>query len=120
MVNILVIGATGYLGQALTQSLIRSGSHRVYGLARNSEKARTLSRDEVIPILGSISDNTTFLKALDSYQINIVVDVAGAHQESHSLIAELKKVGAARLEAAKSAGISIPKLGFIYCYKLRP
>lgn len=28
MVNVLVIGATGYIGQALTQSLIRSGDRK--------------------------------------------------------------------------------------------
>jgi nucleoside-diphosphate-sugar epimerase len=111
MVNVLIIGATGYVGQALCQSLVRSGSHRVYGLARTPEKAHSLSREEVIPILGSITENAELLKAIETRHINVVVDVAGANHESHSLLAELKKVGAARLEA----GVPVPKLGFIYC-----
>jgi nucleoside-diphosphate-sugar epimerase len=115
MVNVLIIGATGYIGQSLSQSLVRSGSHRVYGLARTPEKAQSLTRDEIIPILGSITENTNLLQAIDTYHINVVVDVAGANHESHVLLAELKKIGAARLEAAKSSGILAPKLGFIYC-----
>jgi nucleoside-diphosphate-sugar epimerase len=115
MVNVLVIGATGYVGRALTQSLIRSGDHRVYGLARTQEKAFQLEKDEVIPIIGSISDNANLLSAIESYHINTVVDVAGANHESHVLLSTLKGVGASRLAVASSAGIRVPKLGFIYC-----
>jgi len=115
MVNVLIIGATGYIGQALSQSLVRSGSHRVYGLARTPEKARSLTRNEIIPILGSITENQNLLQAIDIYHINVVVDVSGANHDSHVLLAELKKIGAARLEAAKSNGFPAPKLGFIYC-----
>jgi len=113
MVNVLIVGATGYIGQALTQSLVASGDHRVYGLARTPEKAKVLESQEVIPIVGSITENAGLLKAIDSFHINIVVDVAGANQETFELLSALKKVGAARLEAA--AGVQIPKLGFIYC-----
>lgn len=109
MVNVLVIGATGYIGQALCQSLVRSGAHRVFGLARTPEKARSLYREEVIPILGSITENTQLLHTIDAEHINVVVDVSGANQESHILLTQLKKIGAARVATGAS------KLGFIYC-----
>ncbi|KAK0103006.1 hypothetical protein ONS96_005619 [Cadophora gregata f. sp. sojae] len=115
MVNVLVIGATGYIGQALTQSLVRSGDHRVFGLARTPEKAKSLERDEVIPIEGSISSTTALTQAIEIHHINIVVDVAGADKESHNLLALLKDIGGERLTAASKAGVRIPKLGFIYC-----
>jgi len=114
MVNVLVIGATGYIGQALCQSLLRSGNHRVYGLARSPEKALSLARDEVIPLLGSISPST-LPQAIATHRIDVVVDVSGAHKESHDLLALLKKVGSERLAAAKREGFPTPKLGFIYC-----
>ncbi|EPE28904.1 NAD(P)-binding Rossmann-fold containing protein [Glarea lozoyensis ATCC 20868] len=115
MVNVLIIGATGYIGQAICSSLIRSGDHRVFGLARTPAKAKELGKEEVIPILGSIAENAELLKTIDAEHINIVVDAAGANQESHVLLEALKKIGAARLEAASKSGITIPKLGFIYC-----
>ncbi|TVY83882.1 hypothetical protein LSUE1_G002321 [Lachnellula suecica] len=115
MVNVLVIGATGYIGRELTQSLVRSGSHRVYGLARTPSKAQSLSRDEVIPIIGSITENAQLLQAIDTHHINIVVDVAAANQDTYVLLTELKKLGAARVEATKNSGVPVAKLGFIYC-----
>jgi nucleoside-diphosphate-sugar epimerase len=115
MVNVLIIGATGYLGQAVCSSLVRSGDHRVFGLARTPSKAKDLAKEEIIPILGSIADSAELLKAIDTENINIVVDVSGADQGSYILLAALKKIGAARLETASKAGILIPKLGFIYC-----
>lgn len=108
MVNVLVIGATGYIGQALTQSLLRSGSHRVYGLARTAEKAQSLLKDEVIPIIGSISEHTELLRAIDAFHINVVVDVSGANHDSHVLLELLKPIGKKRVENDN------PKLGFIY------
>jgi nucleoside-diphosphate-sugar epimerase len=114
MVNVLIIGATGYIGQALTHSLLRSGTHRVYGLARTPEKALLLSRDEVVPILGSIS-SPALASAIKTHRIDVVIDVSGANKESHDLLALVKKIGAERLAAAKQEGIRVPKLGFIYC-----
>lgn len=116
MVNVLVLGATGYIGQALSQSLVRSGNHRVYGLARTPEKAKELEKEEVIPISGSISENKKLLNAIETYHINVIVDVVGANlQTSQNLLSEIKKIGAERLSAAAKAGNPIPKLGFIYC-----
>ena len=108
MVNVLVIGATGYIGQTLTQSLIRSGIHRVYGLARTAEKAQGLIRDEVIPILGSISDSAELVRSIDAFHINVVVDVAGADHGSYVLLELLKPIGKNRIDTHG------PKLGFIY------
>jgi nucleoside-diphosphate-sugar epimerase len=114
MVNILIIGATGYVGHALSQSLVRSGNHRVYGLARSPEKAASLARDEVLPILSSIT-SAALAEAINEHRIDIVVDVSGANQDSYTLLTLVQKVGAERLAAAKKEGIRIQRLGFIYC-----
>ena len=115
MVNVLIVGATGYIGQALAQSLVRSGNHRVYGLARTIGKGQGLARAEVIPIIGSISESTELLKAIDTFHINIVVDVSGANQDSRILLEALKGHGLNRASTAVSRGMQhAPKLGFIY------
>jgi nucleoside-diphosphate-sugar epimerase len=115
MVNVLIIGATGYIGQAFCSSLIRSGNHRVFGLARTPEKARELEKEEVIPILGSITENAQLLTSIDDFHINIIVDVSGAAKESYALLKAVKEIGAARLAMGKEMGSPIAKLGFIYC-----
>jgi nucleoside-diphosphate-sugar epimerase len=117
MPNILIVGATGYIGKALSQSLIRSGNHRVFGLARSQEKARSLAQEEVIPILGSISpeSSSSLISAINIHHIDTIVDVSGAAHGSLDLLNLVKGIGKLRLEEAKSSEEMVPKLGFIYC-----
>jgi len=84
MVNVLVVGATGYIGRNLSQSLVRSGNHRVYGLARTEEKAKELVAEEVIPVRGSISDNAVLEEAIENFRISVVCD--SQVQWSHPLM----------------------------------
>jgi nucleoside-diphosphate-sugar epimerase len=114
MPKILVIGATGYIGQALALSLMRSGCHTVYGLARTPEKAKSLEALEIIPVKGSVSDSANYLSLIQSANIDVVVDAAGAGAESKKILDDLLLVGKHRLEAAQQAGIKTAKLGFIY------
>lgn len=115
MVNVLIIGATGYIGTALCQSLLRSGSHRVFGLARSPEKARTLEKDEVIPVLGLLTDTNNLVQVLTTQRIEVVVDLSGDRNDSESLLNLLKKTSVERMKNATTAGIRVPKLGYIYC-----
>lgn len=117
MPNILIIGATGYVGTALSQSLLRSGNHRVYGLARSPEKALSLSANEVTPILSASASTltNTLTTAISAHRIDIIVDVSGANKESSSLLALVKQIGASRLSNSQKSSTLVPKLGFIYC-----
>jgi nucleoside-diphosphate-sugar epimerase len=115
MVNILVIGATGYIGKALCQSLVQSGDHRVHGLARTLDKAKSLIRDEVVPIIGSISETAELSKAIVDNQIDTVVDLSGTSNGTYVLLSMLKEIAGTRLQAATQANVRISKLGFIYC-----
>jgi nucleoside-diphosphate-sugar epimerase len=115
MPNVFILGATGYIGNALATSLVRSGSHTVYGLARTPEKAQALRRQEIIPIVGSAGDVASMLQLIDTAPIDIVVDAAGLFQGSTVVLEALKSAAAERLAAAKAAGlIAAPKLGFVY------
>lgn len=58
---VLVIGANGYLGSAVCRAFLRSAGSspfffRVYGLVRRDSAAQSLAADEIIPIVGSLSD----------------------------------------------------------------
>ncbi|KAK0705721.1 hypothetical protein B0T21DRAFT_377445 [Apiosordaria backusii] len=73
--NVLVIGANGYLGTAICNAFLRTGSptshppafFRVYGLVRRESAARRLAINEVIPIVGSLSDKDVLLRAVLSH-----------------------------------------------------
>lgn len=58
--NVFVTGSTGYIGGAVAAAFRRAG-HRVFGLARSSEKARALAREEIVPVLGDLAAPESFL-----------------------------------------------------------
>lgn len=114
MVNVLVFGATGHIGEALCHSLIQSGSHRVFGLARNPAKANQLARGEIIPILGSLSDVAGLVNAVYKVHINVIVDVSSAKDDIPVFLQALVASERKRLAAARASHLKTPKLGFIY------
>jgi hypothetical protein len=116
MPRILIVGATGYVGRALALSLVRSGNHIVYGLARSEAKAKSLAQDEIIPVLcpDFVADSSPFLDTIEKERISVVV-ACGADQEAGNVLGATLKAGSHRLETLKSAGqVVCPKLGFIY------
>ncbi|KAF5687898.1 hypothetical protein FDENT_5188 [Fusarium denticulatum] len=118
MPKILIIGATGYLGSRICNVLVNSGQHRVYGIARNEVKAKSLAVAEVTPVIcpDPINKPDAYLDAIRNFSINIVVDVSGANQESAKFLTDVKAVGQERLNKAKAAGLMhTAKLGFVYC-----
>ncbi|KAF5641525.1 hypothetical protein F25303_6869 [Fusarium sp. NRRL 25303] len=118
MPKVLIIGATGYLGSRICNVLINSGQHRVYGIARNEAKAKSLAVAEVTPVTcpDPINEPDSYLNAIRNFNIDVVVDVSGANQESAKFLADVKAIGQERLNKAESTGLThAPKLGFIYC-----
>jgi nucleoside-diphosphate-sugar epimerase len=118
MPKVLIIGATGYVGRQLCDILVRSGQHRVYGITRSETKAKSLAVAEVTPVIcpDPINKPAAYLDVIRDFNIDIVVDVSGAHQDSSHFLQDVKTIGQERLDKAKSAGLThMPKLGFIYC-----
>jgi nucleoside-diphosphate-sugar epimerase len=117
MPRVLVLGATGYLGQAVTSALVQSGLHRVYGLCRSSAKAHLLAAAEVTPVVCEDPANSPepYLSAITNFRINVVVDCTAAYGDSAKFLAQVKKLGQQHVEAFKANGIASPqKIGFIY------
>ena len=56
MLNILVIGATGYVGEGATKEMYRAGNHEIFGLAATESEGYRLQRDEINPAVGSVKD----------------------------------------------------------------
>lgn len=117
MPRILILGATGYLGNRIAKLLVQTGQHTVYGVARSSEKALQLARDEITPVLcpDPLNSPEQYLSTIRSSSIDIVIDCAQALHQAHSFLENIKKVGQERLDVYQARGTSGPKLGFIYC-----
>ncbi|EEU38225.1 uncharacterized protein NECHADRAFT_76981 [Fusarium vanettenii 77-13-4] len=117
MPKVLILGATGYLGKRLADVLVRSGQHRVYGIARNEAKAQSLAVAEVIPVIcpNPVGEPEAYLNAIREHHIDVVVDVAGANQDSAKFLNDVRQIGQERLSKYQAAGLHTgPKLGFIY------
>jgi len=67
--RIFLTGATGYVGAAVLDALVRGG-HDVTALVRNNEKARDVARRGGHPVIGSLADLESFrgsAEAQDGY-----------------------------------------------------
>jgi nucleoside-diphosphate-sugar epimerase len=63
--RIFLTGATGYIGSAVMDALLRSG-HEVTALVRDPEKAESVSRRSVEPIIGELSTPASFAAAAEA------------------------------------------------------
>ena len=114
MPTVLILGATGYLGLPLAQSLLRSGNYTVYGLARSAAKAKTLTQNEIIPVIGDVSDPSTFTNLISSVPIDVVIDTTSAYESASTLLDALIAASKSRKAALSKEGAVGPKLGFVY------
>ena len=73
--NILVTGATGFIGRHLITELLQRNSYTVYCLVRNAQKADFLRKMGVELIEGDISTNKV-IDTLNQYSFNIVFHCA--------------------------------------------
>ena len=114
MPTVLVLGASGYIGLPFAQSLLRSGNYTVYGLARTAEKAKILTINEIIPIIGDLIEADKIKELISSVPIDIVVDTTSAYESAVSLLETLTNVSKSRIQTLADEGHATPKLGFIY------
>jgi nucleoside-diphosphate-sugar epimerase len=61
--KIFIIGATGYIGRAVTEAMLRAG-HQVLALARSDEAAAQLSASEITVIRGDLADTEALREGL--------------------------------------------------------
>ena len=116
MPNVLVIGATGYIGSALCSQLIRSGNHQVFGLAHSETHGHHLSLKEIIPLFGSIQDSASFLEIVSKENIDVVVDTNSFNNETTKpelldIIVSAAKQRRGTIRDDQS--FQSPKLGFV-------
>jgi nucleoside-diphosphate-sugar epimerase len=116
MPNVLVIGATGYIGSALCQQLIRSGNHEVFGLSKSGKESFNLALKEIIPLTGSVEDSNSFLALINSGKIDVIVETNSFNNDTTKLYLLEMILGAAKerlATALEHRTFKGPKLGFV-------
>jgi len=78
MVKVLVIGATGYIGEAVAIELRRRG-HEVYGLVRDRSKAKDLILKEVQVVIGNATEAASMEEAVK--KVDVVINTAVNFQD---------------------------------------
>src|SRR6185295_1830094 len=63
--RIFLTGATGYVGGAVLDALIRAG-HTVTALVRNNEKARDVSKRGGQPVIGNLAEPDSYRGSADA------------------------------------------------------
>ena len=63
--RIFLTGATGYIGAAVLDALVRGG-HDVTALVRNNEKARRVAKRGAHPVIGTLEDPESFRGSIDA------------------------------------------------------
>lgn len=72
--TVLVTGASGYLGFAVSRAFVRAG-WRVYGVTRRASASGSLAAEEIHPVVGSIGADLSFLDALLAHEATRPFDV---------------------------------------------
>src|ERR1044072_5275434 len=63
--RIFLTGATGYIGAAVLDALVRGG-HDVTALVRNNEKARRVAKRGAHPVIGNLAEPESFRGSADA------------------------------------------------------
>src|SRR3984885_8705941 len=110
--RIFLTGATGYIGAAVLDALVRAG-HDVTALVRNNEKARSVAKRGAHPVIGNLADLESFrgsAEAQDGY-IHTAFDSSAAGGPSIELPALEALMAPAK--PPRTAGPASPAQRFI-------
>ncbi|KAJ1669412.1 hypothetical protein GGF38_002277 [Coemansia sp. RSA 25] len=99
MTNVLILGASGYIGKEVSRAFSRAG-FRVYGLVRSEEHVKILAQDEIYPIVGDIKRPETLIEYFD--QADVIIDTSVDYNEpaeyTRNLLSAVKQAGERRAQ----------------------
>jgi len=86
--SVLVIGASGYIGFAVSQ-VLRQHVYFVYGLVRKPDLEHKLASNEIFPVAGEVNKPESYTHIIQ--KVNIVIDTTPDPQGNSIVLAEVKK-----------------------------
>lgn len=110
--TVLVTGAAGYTGLALSRALVRRGQ-RVRGMAHRAQQAAELEAAGIEPVIGDVRDRNTVDRALDG--VDIVYHLAAVFRHAGVPDSEYHQVhvDATRQLVERSASAGVRR--FVHC-----
>ncbi len=104
--NILITGATGFIGKNLVEGLFRKGGHTLFCFVRNPQKAKALEPYGVKLIYGDITDKASLDKLLN-YKIDVIFhNAAYVENKNPKLLYQANVLGSENIcELALSLGV---------------
>lgn len=111
--RIFLTGATGYIGSAVLDALLRAG-HQVTALVRENSKAATISEKGAHPVVGTLADPDTYRAAADAQDgyIHTAFDTSGKGVAVDRIAIDTLLAAARRPRTAGS--LTAPPRFFIY------
>ncbi len=102
--RIFLTGATGYVGSAVLDALLRAG-HQVTALVRDSEKAARVSARGAHPVVGSLTDPESYRALADAQDgyIHTALDTSARGPELDRLTIDVLLAAARRPRTTNSA-----------------
>jgi nucleoside-diphosphate-sugar epimerase len=110
--RIFLTGATGYIGSAVLDALVRGG-HSVTALVRDNEKARRVGARGAHPVIGNLADVESYRGAADAQDgyIHTAFDYASGRGPAVERAALDQMIGSAK--RPRTAGPRAPETRFI-------
>lgn len=91
--NILITGATGFIGKHLTEELSKQGKHNIFCLVRNHQKAKALEALGVKLVYADITKKSSLDKFLE-YKINVIFHAAAyVENRNQALLYQVNVLG---------------------------
>src|SRR5688572_24805185 len=105
--RIFLTGATGYIGSAVMDALLRSG-HEVTALVRDPEKAERVSRRNVQPLIGDLGRPASYVAAAEAADgiVHTALDSSKSRQKvDRQAIDSLLAAAGRRAAAGRAASL---------------
>ncbi len=104
--NILITGATGFIGKSLVEGLFNKGGHALFCFVRNPAKAKALEPYGAKLIYGDITDKASLSKLLN-YKIDVIFhNAAYVENKNPNLLHRTNVLGSENIcELALSLGV---------------
>ena len=110
--NILITGATGFIGKNLVEGLFNKGGHNIFCMVRNPQKAKALEPFGVKLIYADITQKP-FLDKLLSYKIDIIFHTAACVENKNSSILRRVNVLGSKNICELALKLGVEKLVYI-------
>src|SRR5579872_6664456 len=110
--RVFLTGATGYIGSAVLDALVRAG-HDVTALVRNNEKAERVAKRGAHPVVGNVGDPASYRASADAQDgyIHAAFDGASGKGPAIERIALETMIAAAK--RPRTAGSHAPQKRFV-------